>query len=142
MADIHHSIQITAKPEAIYPLIAAAHGFGQWWATDITESGGAVDLGFFNRATVYRLRLRDAKPPFHAEWECETGEEWTGTRMVFQLEAAKSGVLLRFTHARWRSESDYFISCNTTWGELMFRLKAAAEGRARGPLFRTADMAS
>jgi len=45
---------------------------------------------------------------------------------VFQLEAAKSGTLVRFTHAHGRSESDYVISCKSAWGELMFRLKAAA----------------
>ena len=49
--------------------------------------------------------------------------------------------MLRFTHAGWRAEYDYFLSCNTTWGELMFRLKSAAEGKSCGPLFRAADMA-
>ena len=42
MPDIQHSIQIAAKPAVIYPLVATAKGFGQWWATDVTESGGAV----------------------------------------------------------------------------------------------------
>jgi hypothetical protein len=86
MADIQHSIPIAAKPETIYPLIATAKGFGQWWAADITESGGAVDCG-------------------------------------------------------WRSETDYFLNCNTTWGELMYRLKSAAEGKPRGPLFLASDLA-
>jgi hypothetical protein len=48
---------------------------------------------------------------------------------------------LHFTHGGWRSESAYFISCNTTWGELMYRLKAVAEGKSPGPLFRAADIA-
>jgi hypothetical protein len=38
------------------------------------------------------------------------------------------------------SETDCFASRNTTWGELMFRLKAA-EGKPRGPLFGSSDMA-
>jgi hypothetical protein len=141
MSDIQHSIQIASKPEAIYPLIATAKGFGQWWAADITESGGAVDLGFFNRVTVYRLRLKVDKPPAQTEWLCESGDEWSGTRLIFLLEGRASGTLVRFTHAGWRTESDYFISCNTTWGELMYRLKAAAEGKSRGPLFLANDMA-
>jgi uncharacterized protein YndB with AHSA1/START domain len=141
MADIQHSIQIAAKPEAVYPLCATAKGFGQWWAEDITESAHTVDLGFFNRATVYRLKLEAAQPPVHAEWVCESGDEWSGTRIAFRLEARDSGAVLRFTHGGWRSESDYFLSCNTTWGELMFRLKSAAEGKSRGPLFRASDMA-
>jgi hypothetical protein len=43
--------------------------------------------------------------------------------------------LLRFTHGGWRDATDYFTRCNTTWGELMYRLKAVAEGKAPGPLF-------
>lgn len=141
MADIRHSIQIAAQAEAIYPLVATGKGFSRWWVMDTTQSGDAVDLGFFNRSTIYRLRLKDAAPPSRAEWECETGEEWKGTRIAFQLEPTESGTLLRFSHSGWRLQSEYFISCNTTWGELMFRLKAAAEGNESGPLFRTADMA-
>jgi hypothetical protein len=67
MADIQHAIQVAAKPETVYTLIATAKGFGHWWAADITESAGAVELGFFNRATVYRLRLDTGKAPVHAD---------------------------------------------------------------------------
>ena len=141
MADIQHSIHIAAKPETVYPLVATAQGFGQWWAADITEAAGSVELGFFNRGTVYRLRLKDDTPPIRAEWVCETGAEWEGTQIVFRLEGRASATLLRFTHGGWRSETDYFTSCNTTWGELMFRLKAAAEGKSRGPLFLAGYMA-
>jgi hypothetical protein len=75
------------------------------------------------------------------EWHCETGQEWKGTRITFRIEADKSGTLLRFTHAGWQSASDYFVSCNTAWGELMYRLKAVAEGKAPGPLFTNDGLA-
>lgn len=135
MADIRHAIQIGANAEKIYPLVATAMGLGTWWATDITEPDDAVELGFFNRTTIYRLRPTLKQPPASAEWVCESGDEWSGTHLSFQIAAAKSGMLLRFSHAGWRAESEYFTSCNTTWGELMFRLKAAAEGKTPGPLF-------
>ncbi len=41
----------------------------------------------------------------------------------------------------WNAETDYFVNCYTTWGELMFRLKACAEGKAPGPLFLRNAMA-
>jgi len=135
MADIKHSIPIAAKPEAIYPLVATGKGFTQWWTEDVTENNGMVELGFFKRATVYRLRLADGKSPVEADWVCETGDEWNGTHIRFRLEPSNSGIALRFTHSGWRAETDYFLNCNTTWGELMYRLKAAAEGKASGPLF-------
>ena len=141
MADIRHALQISAPPGAVYPLVSTGSGFAQWWASDITESGGAVELGFFNRTTVYRLRLTVNEPPHRVEWVCESGQEWAGTRLAFVLEPAGKGTLVRFTHAGWEAETDYFVSCTTTWGELMFRLKAAAEGHPRGPLFLPGSLA-
>lgn len=135
MADIRHSVQIAAAAGAVYPLVATEAGFAAWWAEDVTEQNGAVDLGFFNRNTLYRLRMHAQEPLRRAEWQCETGTEWKGTRLLFVLEPQSAGTLVRFTHAGWQSDTDYFISCNTTWGALMLRLKAAAEGKSPGPLF-------
>jgi len=135
MADILHSIQTSASPEAVLPLVSTAAGLARWWAADVTERDGAVELGFFQRQTVYRLRPQGRPSAQRTEWLCETGEEWSGTRLVFALEARASGTLVRFTHAGWKSQTDYFVSCTTVWGELMFRLKAEAEGKGRGPLF-------
>ena len=98
MPDIQHSIQVAASPEAVYPLVATAKGFEQWWAADVTESAGAVELGFFKRATTYRLRLTIDKPPIEAQWICETGAEWSGTQIVFRLQGRGAGTVVQFTH--------------------------------------------
>jgi len=135
MADIRHAIQIAANPEQVYPLVATAKGLSTWWAEDVTEANGAWDLGFFNRTTVYQLRLASSSPPNEAEWACLSGEEWKGTALVFRLRSGGPGTVLHFTHAGWQAETEYFVMCTTTWGELMFRIKAAAEGKGRGPLF-------
>ena len=141
MPDIRHAIQISAKPEAVYALVSTGNGVTQWWAEDVTEPSSTVELGFFKRNTVYRLKLTASHPPFLANWICETGKEWIDTRITCRLEARGAGTFLRFRHGGWASETDYFTSCNTTWGELMFRLKSAAEGRSRGPLFLANDLA-
>lgn len=135
MPDIHHSIHLAAPPAAVYPLVSTAQGWAQWWATDVKEMAGAIEVAFFNRQTVYRLKATANEPPSRSEWLCETGAEWTGTRLVFHLDPSAAGTLLRFTHAGWGADTAYFVNCTTTWGELMFRIKAAAEGKPRGPLF-------
>ena len=137
MPQIRHAILIAAPAERVHALVSTPHGFSQWWSEDVTENEAAhaVDLGFFNRATVYRLTPARLAPPQRAEWLCESGQEWTGTRLVFDTASKNGGTMLRFAHSDWKAETDYFISCNTTWGELMFRLKACAEGKAPGPLF-------
>ena len=33
----------------------------------------------------------------------------------------------------WRSTEGYFAVCNSTWGELMYRLKDYVEGKRPGP---------
>jgi hypothetical protein len=143
MPDIKHMIPVAAAPGIVFPLVATAAGFAQWWAADVTEdkATGAVELGFFNRGTVYGLRPIQIAAPGKAHWRCETGKEWSGTRLLFDLEEQKGQTLLRFTHAEWQAETDYFISCTTAWGELMFRIKAAAEGKKPAPLFSADGMA-
>jgi len=140
MADIKHAIPIAAPVERVHSLVATAAGLSQWWADDVEESGGKITLGFMNRATVYRLRPISIAPT-QVEWECESGKEWSGTRLRFSLQAQDGKTLVRFAHLDWEAETDYFISCNTTWGELMFRLKSAAETQNARPLFSVAGMA-
>jgi len=142
MPDIKHSIQIAAAPQLVHPLVASAKGLSRWWAADITEdkTSGNVELGFFDRATVYGLHPIQMAAPRQAHWLCQSGKEWSGTRLLFELSEQKVQTLVRFTHADWQSETDYFVACNTTWGELMFRLKAVAEGKTPGPLFSATGM--
>jgi uncharacterized protein YndB with AHSA1/START domain len=136
MPSLKHAIAIDVPPDKVYPLVSTGHGFKQWWAEDVTEvSADAVELGFFKRATIYRLQLTRSAAPAQVEWLCTSGKEWKDTRIVFHLDNTGGKTQIRFSHADWRNETDYFISCNTTWGELMFRLKAAAEGKNPGPLF-------
>ena len=143
MATIRHSISIDASSENIFPLVSSGHGFSRWWAADVSEDvpRNIVSLGFFDRATVYNLKPVRIVTPTEAEWACQSGEEWNGTVLLFDLLPQKENrTLLRFSHMDWRAETDYFIACTTTWGELMFRLKAAAEGKTPGPLFSATAM--
>ena len=142
MPNIIHSIQINAPADRIFPLVSTAHGLAQWWSADVTEPGaGVLELGFFNRSTIYTLQPIRIAAPHEAEWLCTTGKEWTGTKIIFKLESAGAKTVLRFAHADWKAETDYFVSCNTTWGGLMFRIRAAAEGKAPGPLFQANSLA-
>ena len=135
MPDIRHAVQIDVPPAQVYPLISSGSGLSKWAEDMITCADGTVGLGFFNRATVYGLKLVRDVSPLEAEWLCLSGKEWEGTTLLSRLSESKGQTLLRFTHANWEADTDYFVSCNTTWGALMFRLKAVAEGKSAGPLF-------
>ncbi len=60
---------------------------------------------------------------------------------MFELTKNDGKTRLRFTHADWKAETDYFIDCTATWGELMYRLKATVEGKNPGPLFSAEGLA-
>lgn len=144
MPDIRHLLQIDAPPSTVFPLVATARGFTQWWAADAHDVTGpqpGVELRFAGGQTIYRLRAETFLPPVQAAWACETGKEWSGTQLIFLLSPQGPGTLLRFLHSDWQQETDYFASCNTVWGELMFRLKAVAEGRTPGPHFSAEGLA-
>ena len=85
MADIVQSISINAAKDVIFPLVSSAHGFQHWWAADVTEDEDTeiVELGFFNRGTIYRLKPVKNSTPWTAEWFCESGQEWAGTTLLF-----------------------------------------------------------
>jgi hypothetical protein len=91
MPDIHHAIQVAASTQTVTELVATAAGLRQWWAEDVeTVADGCVSLGFFNRATVYRLRLEE-RGPAAVSWRCETGEEWQDTELLFSLRHVRAG---------------------------------------------------
>lgn len=141
MADIKHAIAIEAPAERVRSLVKSAAGFAQWWAVDSTEpSEGVAELGFFKKSTLYRLRL-ETQSPEETVWRCETGDEWNGTSLRFTVRENGASSGLRFSHEGWAAETEYFTNCNTTWGELMYRLKAVAEGKSAGPLFLADSLA-
>lgn len=143
MPDIQHAIVIDAPADQLLPLVSTPEGLARWWAEDVITARDtpAVELGFFNRSTIYRL------VPEHdaggARWLCESGTEWSGTRLEFRLHRQNQQTRLEFTHAGWADRTPYFVSCNTTWGHLMFRLKDVVEhGGAPRPLFTKSGMAT
>lgn len=142
MPDIRHLVHVAAPAGTIFPLVATGQGFSRWWAEDTEQDAmGLVRLGFFDRETVYVLRPETMVRPTRAAWRCESGKEWVDTHIVFDLAPKDRETIVRFAHANWREGSEYFTPCNTTWGELMYRLKATAEGKNPGPLFGKSGLA-
>lgn len=132
MAELLHDVTIAASPAKVYAALTTQKGLRSWWTRDTTARarvGSEAVFGFSRRAAVFRMRIAALKPGTRVEWHC-TGEvaEWKGTRLTWDLERVEGGTRLRFAHARWRSTRGSYAACNTTWGELMHRLKAFAEG--------------
>ena len=140
MPTLLHQIKISASPERVFDAIATADGLRGWWTTDVIAEpieGSIAEFGFNRRATVFRMRVDELVPGRRITWSCLGGhDEWEGTSLEFHLSPEDGGgVDLRFAHQDWRSLAGAYAVCNTTWGELMYRLKFYAETDTPDPLF-------
>jgi uncharacterized protein YndB with AHSA1/START domain len=140
MAEIRHLISIEAAPRDVYAAVATPTGLQAWWTADSATDdkvGGAAEFGFDKRGAVFRMKIEALDPPRKVVWKClGDNPEWVGTTLTWSIEPEDNGSLLRFTQGGWRNMTDMVATCNSTWGELMYRLKAYVEGKNPGPHWR------
>lgn len=137
MLDLIHSVPISASAKDVYDAIATQKGMQGWWTRDTTldaRAGGNADFGFVNRAVVFRMVIDFLEPGKAVQMSCSGDQsEWAGTRLEWQIESTPDGSVLNFAHRDWRAMTAYCASCNSTWGELMYRLKAYVETKRPNP---------
>lgn len=137
MADIRHQIPIDAPPDKVYAALATEAGLRGWWTADTRADervGGTAEFGFEKRLVVYRMTIEALEPGKQVIWTCQGDQpEWNGTTLTWTIAREDRATTLRFTHSGWKSISDFYARCNSTWGELMHRLKNYVEGRNPGP---------
>jgi hypothetical protein len=59
-----------------------------------------------------------------------------GTTLTWDLGSQDGGTTVRFVHSGWKAATEFYTICNSTWGELMYRLQAYAERMNPGPHWR------
>jgi uncharacterized protein YndB with AHSA1/START domain len=137
MADLRHQIAIEATPQQVYAALTTQAGLTSWWTIDshVEQTvGRKAEFGFNRRGAVYRMTITTLEPGKRVVWSCQgDNAEWAGTTLTWSIAPQGSGSVLRFTHGGWKRASDFFAMCNSTWGELMYRLQGYLEGRAPGP---------
>ncbi len=130
MADIRHMMLVDAPPERVYAAITRQEGLAAWWTAQAKATpvvGSTADFKFGDRYYT-AMRIKALEPPRRVEWDCTAGDdEWVGTTVVFNLEKKGDQTLVRFVHGGWRSETDFFASCNYNWGHYMASLKSYCE---------------
>lgn len=140
MADIKHFMTIETTPDKVYAALTTQAGLRSWWTADTSTEpriGGKADFGFDKREVVFRMKIEKLEPGKRVVWSCHGDQpEWAGTRLTWEIEADGKTSKLRFIQTGIQTINDFWASCNTTWGELMFRLKNYLEGRNPGPLWK------
>ena len=130
MAAIKHYLIVHSSPEKIYKALTTKTGAANWWTVQ-TEIGNKVgDTNIFDFGERYHneMKIADLQPDKRVEWKCYEGDkEWIGTNLIFELEEEEDDTILRFTHSNWKKETDFFASCNYTWGYYLRSLKLYCE---------------
>lgn len=143
MPDSLHEISIQAPPEKVYEAWTTEAGQKSWWTKTcrLGSKPGDTNVFVFDNGNVeFHFRIDEQVRPQKIRWTgieaAKMPEEWVGTRIEVDLQATDSGTRLLFGHKGWASTEGAFALCNATWGELMYRLRDACEGKGRGPLFQ------
>jgi uncharacterized protein YndB with AHSA1/START domain len=142
MPDSIHEITVTASPAKIHAAWASHAGLIAWWTAHAQvagEPGGVHVFEFDGGAVRFHFRI-DELAPDHIHWTGVAGDrmpgEWIGTTIDVRIAPLAGGkTRLRFTHGNWASGDGAYATCNTTWGELMYRLRDWCEGKGSDPLF-------
>ena len=91
-------------------------------------------FGFDRRATVFRMNIETLEPGKRVVWSCHgDNPEWTGTTLIWDIAPQDKMTILRFTHSGWKAATELYAICNSSWGELMHRLRDYVEGTNPGP---------
>lgn len=137
MPDLQHMIAIDAPPAKVYAAVATEAGMRSWWTADSTmdaRAGGKAVFGFGRKATTFRMTVDALEPGKRVVLTCQgEPEEWNGTLLTWAIAPQQQGSVLRFTHGNWRAVTEMACFCNSTWGELMYRIKAYAETGVPSP---------
>jgi len=106
MADLLHGITIEAKAKEVHAAVATQKGM----RVEALEAGKRVVLSCSGDPA-----------------------EWAGTTLEWTLRPDDGGTRLDFRHGDWKAMTPYAIMCNSTWGELMYRLKKFVESGRPNP---------
>jgi uncharacterized protein YndB with AHSA1/START domain len=140
MAEMHHEIQITTASDKVYQALTTQAGLRSWWTADSHAEprvGSTAEFGFNKKSVVFKMRIDELTPGQRVVWSCVGDhDEWRGTKLTWDISHKDGVTTLRFNHNNWRSATDFFASCNSTWGMLMYRLKDAVEGKSPGPYWK------
>jgi uncharacterized protein YndB with AHSA1/START domain len=136
MADILHDFTIRAKRGDVFAALTTPAGLNEWWtktAPGEPRQGAIYELGF-GPGFAWRGRVTEIAPNEVFELQMiKADEEWTDTRVRFELLPGSGVTPVRFRHSGWPTLSDlYRVSCYC-WAAYLRILRRYVEYGERVP---------
>ncbi|GAA5161572.1 hypothetical protein GCM10023321_46000 [Pseudonocardia eucalypti] len=117
-----YEISVPNSPERVFDAVTDVRG---WWNEGI--DGGTAEVGdeftFTDHGSLWcRFRLTEVTGA-RVVWEVldshlsfvEDHDEWTGTRVIFEITRTPDGAGLRFTHHGLRPAVECYDACTRGW---------------------------
>jgi hypothetical protein len=124
--DYRTVLVVCAGPQQVYDAITDP---GSWWAEAVEgRATTAGDEFTFEVPGIHWSRLHVAESsPERVVWDVVDArieyvaerDEWTGTRIVFELEAVAEGTRVAFAHHGLMPELECYDSCSNAWASLV-----------------------
>jgi uncharacterized protein YndB with AHSA1/START domain len=132
MPDIRHRVVISAPLESVYDAVATIEGISEWWTRDgvrgdATE-GSQLEFFFGDPEPAAVMEVARLSPESSVQWKCVGGAgEWIGTTLSFDLSRQNDETVVLFSHADWRSPSEFMAHCSARWAYFLLSLKSLTE---------------
>jgi uncharacterized protein YndB with AHSA1/START domain len=117
------SYDVERTPQEVYDAVLDVRA---WWTGEIEGAADRVGGSFVYRHPPQHdttQRVLELEPGRRVVWLVTAARltfvsqpgEWTGTRVVFDIEPAESGATLRFTHVGLVPDFECYGACSTGW---------------------------
>ncbi len=132
MPDIRHRVTVAAPLGQVYEAIATPEGISQWWTRDgvrgASTEGSQLRFFFGQPEPAAVMEVARLDPAGQVRWSCVGGaDEWVGTTLAFDLAETDGETVVLFTHAGWRSPSEFMAHCSARWAYFLLSLKGYLE---------------
>lgn len=132
MTDIRHRVCISAPLAKVYEAVATPQGISKWWTREgvrgESTEGSKLQFFFGQPEPAAVMEITRLSPAGHVSWNCiEGADEWVGTKLTFDLAESGDETVVMFTHADWRSPSEFMAHCSARWAYFLLSLKSLME---------------
>jgi uncharacterized protein YndB with AHSA1/START domain len=130
MADIHHDFPIMASPEDVFRAISTPDGIDNGWSRNSSgapEAGEIYELSF-GPGYDWRAAVTRCVPDSEFELQfIEADDEWTRTKVGFNLDARDGTTQVRFRHVGWPAINEHYRVSSFCWAMYLRILKRYVE---------------
>lgn len=138
MGLVSQDILVAALPRRVFDALSLQEGLSTWWTSDAAAEpvvGSVAEFGFYERAIVTRFRIEELEAAKRIRWHCISGpEEYVGSEVVFELEAASAGTIVHFEHRQLEGTDDFLAHARQSWQRVLLSLKTYVETGAGTPI--------